>query len=732
MRKFPFFRQLDSMDCGPTCLRIIAKYYGHNHDLDFFRKLVPPARDGVTLMDISIGAEKFGFKSLGAAVTTSQLVHEVPLPCILHWEQCHFVVLYKARRNWQRKLEFHISDPAKGLIKYNQKDFAKAWLSNIVDKDETGIILMLQPTSELGKLQEERKKRYSSLQIFHTYFKTYRKYFVQLAIAIVLLSLIQLIFPFLTQLTVDKGVRYKDVGIIYIIMAAQFTLVLGRMSVSILQRWILLHVSTRINVSLVSDFFMKLMKLPMAFFDTKLTGDIVQRIEDHDRLESFITTNSIEGVYSCLMLMLLGGVLWIYDLKIFLIFIIGSLFYMLWILFFLKKRRELDYQHFDAKSKSQSKMFQLIDGMQEIKLNNISLSKRWEWEDIQAALFKVNVSKTKVEQAQEIGSTVINETKNILIIIVSSFAVIRGDMTLGMMLSVQFILGQLTLPISNIIEFIRHLQEAQISLERINEIHSKNDENEIHINFTDFLSANGDIKLKNVSFGYEPGHTVLNNLNISIYAGKTTAIVGLSGSGKTTLLKLLLKYYSPTNGEIVFGNQNIESIETNCLREKFGVVMQDGYIFSDTIARNIALSNSYNIDFEKLKVACKVANIFEFIDELPLKFNTLIGPEGQNLSKGQTQRLLIARVVYKNPEYILLDEATNALDAINEKSINKNLEEFYKNKTVVIVAHRLSTVRNADQILVLNKGEIIEAGTHNDLVAYKGKYYNLVQNQLNL
>jgi ATP-binding cassette subfamily B protein len=474
------------------------------------------------------------------------------------------------------------------------------------------------------------------------------------------------------------------------------------------------------------------MKLPMSYFDTKLTGDILQRISDHERVQQFLTSRTLDIIFSFFTLIIFGVVLWIYSFKIFLIFFVGSLLYTIWILFFLKKRRELDFKYFEARAENQNKTYQLIQGMQEIKLQNSEKQKRWEWEDVQANLFKINISALKLEQTQEAGNIFINESRNILISIVAALAVINGEMTLGMMLATQYIIGQLTMPIEQMVSFIHDLQDTKISLERINEIHQKDDENEGK-EIQQIKLENNNIKINDLTFQYEGPHSkkVLKNINLTIPQGKVTAIVGASGSGKTTLIKLFLQYYNPVKGTIEIGNENLQNFNTTNWRNQCGAVMQDGFIFSESIAKNIAQSDD-TIDKEKLKKASQIANIHDFIMEMPLKYNTVIGNEGQNLSQGQRQRVLIARAVYKNPDFLFFDEATNALDANNEKAIVENLQEFYNGKTVIIVAHRLSTVKNADQIVVLDDGKIVEIGTHNDLTKNKGAYYKLVKNQLEL
>ncbi|HRC81843.1 MAG TPA: peptidase domain-containing ABC transporter [Sedimentibacter sp.] len=730
---FPLHIQHDAMDCGPVSLQMIAKYYGKNFSLDKLRQLTYTVKDGVSLFAISEAAEQIGFKTVGGKLTFAKLEKEALLPCIVHWNQEHFVVVYKIKsKNFFRKKSIiYVADPAHGKVKYTEQEFNEHWISTKSDDEEKGIVLLMEPTQAFYK-QESDKTNTKSLKFLFSYFLKYKKFFGQLIIGLLLGSLFQLIFPFLTQAIVDTGITNKNIGFIYLVLLAQMVLIISQMSVEFIRRWILLHISTRINISLISDFFIKLMKLPMSYFDTKLTGDILQRIDDHERIESFLTSRSLDIIFSFFTLIIFGIVLWIYSLKIFLIFFVGSLLYTIWIFFFLKKRRELDFKYFETRAKNQSKTYQLIQGMQEIKLQNSEKRKRWEWEDIQADLFKINISALKLEQTQETGNIFINESKNIIITIVAALAVVNNEMTLGMMLATQYIIGQLTMPIEQMVRFIHDLQDTKISLERINEIHQKDDENKGK-EFQNQKLDSTEIIIKELTFQYEGPHSkkVLNNINLTIQQGKVTAIVGASGSGKTTLIKLLLQYYNPVKGIIKVGNKNLQQFNSTWWRNQCGAVMQDGFIFSESIAKNIAQSDD-DIDIEKLKIASQIANIHDFVMELPLKYNTVIGNEGQNLSQGQKQRILIARAVYKNPNFLFFDEATNALDANNEKAIVENLQEFYKGKTVIVVAHRLSTVKNADQIVVLDDGKIAEIGNHEELTRKKGAYYQLVKNQLEL
>lgn len=733
MPSFPFEIQLDAMDCGPASLKMIAKYYGKEFTLDELRKLTYTGRDGVSLYSVSEAAEQLGFKTVGGRLTFNKLEKEALLPCVVFWKQEHFVVVYKIKpKNLFRKLtKLHIADPACGAVIYNETEFKDGWISTKSGGDDKGIILLLEPTQKFYD-QEERKVSGKSIKYLVGYFRKYKRFFGQLLLGLLLGSIFQLIFPFLTQSIVDKGIATKNISFIYLILIGQLMLVISRMSVDFIRRWVLLHISVRVNISLISDFFIKLMKLPMSYFDTKLTGDILQRITDHERVERFLTARTLETLFSFFTLIVFGVVLWIYSFTIFAIFLVGSIVYVLWIFLFLKKRRMLDYKLFEARAEEQSKTYQLIHGMQEIKLQNAEKRKRWEWEDIQADIFKININSLGLEQKQEAGNIFINETKNVVITFIAALSVINGEMTLGMMLATQYILGQLILPIEQSVRLIHDFQDTKISLERINEIHLKEDENANKTVKKINLNAK-DIKISDLIFQYEGPNSkkVLNNINLTIPENKVTAIVGASGSGKTTLIKLLLQYYSPVSGKINIGNADLDNFNSTLWRNRCGAVMQDGFIFSESIAQNIAVSDNL-IDKERLVNASKIANIHDFIMELPLKYNTIIGTEGQNLSQGQRQRVLIARAIYKNPDFLFLDEATNALDANNEKAIVENLQSFYKDKTVVVVAHRLSTVKNADQIVVLDNGKVTEIGTHNELTKLKGGYYNLVKNQLEL
>lgn len=731
--RFPFYRQPDKMDCGPTCLRIIAKYYGRNVSLNRLRELSETTREGSSLRSIADAAEKIGFRTLGARLDLEKLKEEAPLPCVVFWQQQHFVVVYKVKKN-----TVYVSDPAHGLLEYSIQEFLKNWIgSNATEDSSEGIALLLEPTPKFMEDEENDKESSQGFQFLYKYLFRYKRFLVQLAIGLLAGSVLQLIFPFLTQSVVDIGIQNQDIHFIYLILIAQLFLYFGKTAIDIIRGWIFLHLSARINISLVSDFFIKLMKLPISFFDVKMTGDLMQRINDHERIENLLTSTSLNVLFSFFNLVVFGAVLAWYDLSIFAIFFLGSTLYVLWVMIFLKRRKDLDYKRFSQMSDEQSKIMELINGMQEIKLHNAERQKRWGWEYVQARLFRVSMKNLVLQQTQIIGSGFINEIKNIFISIFSAKLVIDGQITLGMMMSISYIIGQLNSPIQQLIGFVYSVQDAKISMERLSEIHNKEDEEApLSVDGTsekvEELPFDSNFTLDQVCFRYVGNnHEVIKGLSLNIPANKVTAIVGSSGSGKTTLMKMLLKFYEPTEGEIKIGRFNLQNVSQKYWRELCGVVMQEGYIFNDTIAHNIAIGETV-VDKEKLKRAVEVANIESFIEGLPLGYNTKIGMEGIGMSTGQKQRLLIARAVYKDPKFIFFDEATSALDAKNESVIMNNLNTFFRNRTAVVIAHRLSTVRDADQIVVLDQGRIIEKGTHQELVDLGGSYYSLVKNQLDL
>lgn len=733
VRRFPHYLQHDAADCGPASLRMIAKYYGKEYSAEMLRRHCYISREGVSMLGISDAAEYIGFRTIGVRISFEQLAEEALLPCILHWNQNHFVVCYNIEKRRKGKYNIYISDPASQRLCYTKDEFLKCWLSTKSDNIDKGSALLLEPGVDFGNREEEVEAKKHSLSFFLKYLLPYKGQFVQLLFGMIVGSLLQLIFPFLTQAMVDWGIGEKNLSLITLILIAQLTLFLAQLSVGYIRSWILLHINSRVDISLISDFLIKLMNMPLHFFDTKRTGDIMQRIGDHGRIKGFLMGNSMSILFSLANFIIFAGILAYYNIKILTIFLIGNTFYVLWILYFMKYRRELDIKRFNQASNEQNKIIQLIQGMQDIKLNNCEKQKRWEWERVQVNLFKISVRGLTIGQIQQAGTVFFTQTTHILISFIAARAVVEGQMTLGMMMSLTYIIGQVSAPIGDFIGFAQALQDAKISLERLNEIHAQEDEEQDIANKTSSLPKDKNICIDHLRFSYDGSERnyALDDVSLVIPEHKVTAIVGESGSGKTTLIKLMQGFYQPNSGSIKIGNLNLNTINPHLWRSKTGSVMQESFIFSDSIANNIAL-NTDDVDTERLYHAAIMANADEFISALPLGYNTKIGMEGSGVSQGQRQRLLIARAIYKNPEYIFFDEATNSLDATNERTIMDNLHEFYKGKTVVIAAHRLSTVKDADQIVVMKHGQIVEIGTHEELVEKRGDYYTLVKNQLEL
>lgn len=731
MNNFKVERQHDCMQCGIACLQMICNYYGKEYSLDSLSKICFATTEGVSMLGISETATSLGFHVVNVKCTVKTLT-EVSLPSILHWNQNHFVVLYRVKN----EKKFYIADPGKGLVTYSLEEFKKHWISTNSNGQDKGIAMFLETTPTFFTHQMEDKKKISGKRSFHFlfgYVKKYRKYFGQVILGLIVGSLSQLVLPFLTQSIVDVGIKNQDIGFVWLILLGQLMLTISRTAIDFIRRWLLLHISLRINISLVSDFFIKLLKLPMSFFDTKLMGDLMQRMNDHSRVNNFLTQQTLNITFAMLTFVVFSVVLFFYNKLVFAIFLLGSILYGVWMTLFLKRRKLLDYELFEQQAINNNKTYEFITTIQESKLQDCEQRRRWEWEDTQAELFGLQMKSLKLQQTQEAGSIFINEVKNIIITVVAATAVIHGQMTLGMMLAVQYIIGQLNSPVEQLMNFFYSLQDVKISLERINEIHQMDDENGKEGLLTSIEDKNEGIDIKNIMFKYDPHalRKTIDDVNIHIPQGKVTAIVGASGSGKTTLIRLMLGYYPVLEGTINIGNTDINKLNKKWWRRQCGVVMQDGVIFSESIARNIAVDDG-DIDKERLLKAAEIACIKDYVMALPLKFNTKIGRDGVGLSQGQKQRILIARAVYKNPDYIFLDEATNSLDANNERSIVENLDKFYKGKTVVIVAHRLSTVKNADQIVVIDQGKVVEVGNHESLTAKRGAYYNLVKNQLEL
>ena len=731
MKNFPICIQHDSMQCGATCLQMICKYYGKNYSLAEVSKFCCATNEGVSLLGISEAATTLGFQTKSILANPEQL-NKITLPCILHWDQEHFVVLYKIKKK-KNKIIYYIADPGCGLVEYTYEEFNNHWLSTIRLHEKRGVAMILETTPIFFEKEEKNTKNKRSFSFLFGYIKKYKNHFFTVIITLLIGCIVQLILPFLTQMIVDVGISNKKMNIIWLILLGQLILTISRTIADFIRNKILLHISIKINISLVSDFLIKLLKLPMSFFDTKLIGDLMERINDHKRVETFLSQQALSVTFSILSFIIFGIVLLFYNLSIFIVFLLGSILYGIWISSFLNKRKVLDYLLFEKQSENNDKTLQFLTSMQEIKLQDCEQRRRWEWENVQTNLFDVRMKSLKLQQSQEAGSIFINEIKNIIITIFAAKAVMNGDMTLGMMLAVQYIIGQLNSPVDQLMKFLYSIQNVKISLERINEIHElENEENSTLIK-KDFSQTKFSITINHMSFKYNihAKRMTINDINIVIPEGKVTALVGVSGSGKTTLIKLILGFYHVSDGAIYIGDTNINKINMKHWRRQCGVVMQDGVIFSESIARNIAVDDS-DVDKKRLEQAAKISNIKNFIDNLPLGYQTKIGNDGINISSGQKQRILIARAVYKNPQYIFLDEATNSLDAENEKTIVTNLNSFYQRRTVVIAAHRLSTVKNANQIIVIENGKIMEVGTHSELIEKRGYYYNLVKNQLEI
>ena len=728
---FPFTRQHDSMQCGIACLQMVCKYFGREYTIDSLSKLCFATAEGVSMLGINEAANVLGLHTV-CVKTAIGTLSDAPLPCILHWNQNHFVVLYKIKDG----KKFYIADPGKGLVAYKKDEFEQHWISDKSAGEDKGVAMFLETTPNFfvykmnggGNTGEKR-----SFRFLFGYVRKYRKYFGQIILGLAVGSILQLVLPFLTQSIVDVGIKNQDIGFVWLVLLGQLMLAVSRTAIDFIRRWLLLHISLRINISLLSDFFIKLLKLPMSFFDTKLMGDLMQRMNDHSRVNDFLTQQTLSVTFAMLTFAVFSVVLFLYNKLVFVVFLAGSILYGVWMSLFLKRRKVLDYEFFEQQAVNNNKTYEFITSMQEIKLQDCEQRRRWEWEDTQVDLFGVQMKSLKLQQTQEAGCIFINEMKNIVITVVAATAVIQGQMTLGMMLAVQYIIGQLNSPVEQLMYFFYSLQDVKISLERINEIHQMDDENGKEGLKSSIGNRNNGIDIKNIVFKYDPHalQKTIDGINIHIPQGKVTAVVGASGSGKTTLIRLMLGYYPVLEGQICIGSTDINTLNKKWWRRQCGVVMQDGVIFSESIARNIAVGDG-DIDKERLLKAAEIACIKDYIMSLPLKFNTKIGRDGIGLSQGQKQRILIARAVYKNPDYIFLDEATNSLDANNERSIVENLDKFYNGKTVVIVAHRLSTVKNADQIVVIDHGRVVEVGNHESLTAKRGAYYNLVKNQLEL
>ncbi|WP_010521701.1 peptidase domain-containing ABC transporter [Aquimarina agarivorans] len=728
-KKFKFIRQFDQMDCGPACLAMLSNYYGKTYSLQFFRNECFITKEGVSLDGIKHAALKVGFSCISEKLSIDQLIEINPTNAIIHWNQNHFVVLMAIKKTRNDGYSFKIADPAHGIISFNLKKFQEHWLS----KGDLGICLQLKTTQNFYTNEIPVEKNIS-FKFLLDYLKPHYKQLIKLFILLFLGSCATLVFPFITEYLIDKGVQVKNLNVISTLLMAQLGVFLGVIIIDVFRNWILLRVGTKISITIVSNFLKKILLLPIHFFDTKMTGDFNQRIQDNERIEEFLTSQSLTTFFSLITFSVFFGVLWYYDITILLTYLLITTVAICWSLAWLNKRKILDYFVFQAKTENQDLIYEIINGVTELKLNQFEEHKRIEWERVQDKLFRTNSKILKLDQIQVSGYQFLNQFKNIVVTFLAATYVVNGTMSLGELLSVSYIIGQMNAPVNQLIDFFKSLQDAKLSFNRLSEIQEqKGEEEDKGLEKLKSESSVRGISLKNVNFKYEGPSApyILKNINMHIPEGKVTAIVGASGSGKTTLMKLLLKFYKPTTGAILVNGQNLQNISPTSLREQAGIVMQDGYIFSDTIFRNITTGDK-NINRKRLFKSAEIANISEFINEFPNDFSTKIGASGVGMSGGQKQRMLIARAIYKNPNYLFFDEATSALDAENEKQIHENLQKFYEGRTVLIIAHRLSTVKDADQIIVLDRGEIVEVGNHNELVTNRSNYYNLIKNQLEL
>lgn len=730
---FPVYKQTDRFDCGPTCLRMLAKFYGKNFSMEYLRYQCKISPDGVSAKNLIAAGERLGFHIIPALIDYETLAVEAPLPCLVYWRDRHFVIIYKIKRD-----KVYVADPSYGLVTYTKKEFIKAWQnSSKADGTDGGMTILLEPTADFYTQEDDEKQK--GLKIISPYLTTHKKHITQVFIGVLVGMVVQLIIPFVTQALVDKGINYGDLHFVYILLLAQLVLFLSASFLNIVRSWLLLYIGSRTSMLITSDYLTKLLRKSVAFFDGKTPGDILQRINESNRLESFLNAAPSQ-IFSYVNALIFLFILAYYSLTILGIFVVGIIAYTTWVWFFMKQREELDFKRFDASSNINSALIQTVNGIQEVKVNGSENRHIWNWEKNRVMHYKNAVSTLRLGLFQSIGGDVINQLKNIAITFTSALLVIEGQITLGTMLAIQYIVGQVDAPLLSLISFFRLVQDAKLSIERFEEIEFVTKEEAI-LNEQSLLvlpSQPDDIVIENLDFSYEASEDslVLKNINLRIPKGKTTAIVGNSGGGKTTLVKVLLKLYLPTKGSIKIGNTNLNHINTQNWRSLCGTVLQDGYIFSDNITNNITESSPNDVvDTERLLASVKLANIEELINSLPSGFNSMVGPagsSGRTLSGGQRQRLLIARAVYKNPEFLFFDEATSALDANNERVIVDNLDQFCEGKTVVVIAHRLSTVKNADQIVVLDEGTIKEIGTHETLIANKGYYYQLIKNQLEL
>lgn len=720
--RFPVEYQMDSHDCGPAALKIIAKHFGKYYSLQYLRDRCGITKEGVSLHDISVGAEYIGLRTLAVKCDVNEVVNSVPFPAIIFWNNNHFVVVYHAD-----KKHIYVSDPARGRVKYSHETFKQGWYQR---GENQGVLLAVEPTVDFKETKAEKEQKRNSFLSILKYFTPYSHSFALIFVIMFIVTALQGVLPFISKAVIDVGIKTSDVNFINMILIGNISILLSVMVFNVLRDWILLHITARVNIALISDYLIKLMNLPVTFFGNKLMGDILQRAQDHERIRSFIMNNSLSLIFSMLTFVVFAIILLIYNVVIFLIFLAGSALYVGWVLLFLNVRKKLDWEYFELLSRNQSYWVETVSAIQDVKINNYEKQRRWKWKEIQARLYHVNKRVLAITNMQNLGAQFIESIKNMGIVFFCAVAVINGDITFGVMISTQFIIGMLNGPLSQFISFVMGAQYAKISFLRINEIRQLEDEEELlPVGNTCILPNEKSITLSNVHFQYSANSPfVLKGIYLHIPENKVTAIVGGSGCGKSTLLKLLVRLYKPSFGDIKMDTMNVDAINLHQWRNLCGVVMQDGKVFSDTIINNIVL-DADRIDYDRLHEVCKIAQLEEEINAMPNGFDTTVGETGRGLSGGQKQRLLIARALYRNPKMLFLDEATNALDTINERKIVDALNNAFEHRTVVVIAHRLSTIQNADQIVVLDKGYIVEVGTHKTLMENKKRYYELVSSQ---
>ncbi len=724
--RFPFTRQFDQMDCGPACIRMVAAAHGRHYPLSYLRSLSHLTREGVSVAGIRDALAQIGMESLSFEMTLEQLREKCPLPAILHWEQNHFVVLYEAKRSrWSGRWHYSVANPAYGKHTFSEESFSRFWLNG-----EKGVVVAISPTEDFYS-RKDVKEKHSLVRFARRYVWPYKWEMSQSALGMLFGLFLSLVTPFLTQAMVDDGIGLRDMSLIVSIMLAQLFIFFGTFSMGLISSWVSLYMSTRINISVLSDYLTKLLRLPMTFFETKSVGDYQQRLGDHGRLQSFVTYNTLSTLFALVSVPFYLAIIAWYSPVILAAYLLLTAASTGWMMWFFRRRKALDYEQFRISSENQNRQYELLQGITDIKLNAYDDYKMEEWRSLQERQYGMSQKVLRLEQVQSTGFMLIGQLRNIFITCWIAAEVVSGELTLGMMMSISAIIGQVNGPLSQLIGFLQQLQNARISLERSEEVHlCQNEDTPQQAE----LPADRplDIHVSDLSFSYTGriGTEVLSHIDLHIPAGSMTAIVGESGSGKTTLMKLLLKFYAPTSGEICLGDRPLSHYTAKSVRQAAGIVMQDNFLFSDTVARNIMLGEAP--DEKRLAEAVHVACLDDYVARQPLGLLTKVGSEGIGVSGGEKQRIMLARAAYKHPCYLLLDEATSSLDAENERRITEHIAQRFAGCTRIVIAHRLSTVRHADQIIVLRHGRVVEAGTHDALVKQRGYYYDLIHNQLEL